>query len=402
MFSDIARVSLAVGARLFPDQPWSDFGAALDGTAGRKSPVEQIHFIEHRLPVLAQAVAQMERSPLSAAVALARSVLPMQARRVTASAWMAHTRLGPSRRTVSETLTVLSHDTPENRAVKSFTEVLARDCRTIGRLAEAEEETEAAARADVCARRLHRLLGAAWWEEVTAKRGDWTRPPTAREIARADYAQIAGTRADYRKDFGFDWDQPLLTLPPRDTWRLYEAWCLLTALDALQDIGWKVVPPSHAFAVRAGRLTWTLAVGEASRVALRSASGRSLSLTYNRTFAEGRESLTHAMQPDITLSDGAGLWLLDAKFKPYCEPGEEGEDINQMHAYRDGLVGRDGTRQAAAAWCLYAGLTGNPNRAHITYGRGTDTPVGALCLRPGDPATQANLRRLLTRWLTPN
>ena len=208
-------------------------------------------------------------------------------------------------------------------------------------------------------------------------------------------------RQDYRKGFDFDWDQPILTLPPRETWRSYEVWCLLTVLQTLRALGWEVVPPSHAFAVRAGRLALTLAAGEKSRVELCSESGRALSLTYNRTFAEGYESLTHSMQPDITLSDGERVWILDAKFKPYCEPGEEGGDINQMHAYRDAIVGTGETRRVAAAWCLYAGLTHAPNRAFITYGRGSDTPVGALCLRPGDAGTHANLRRLLSQWLSP-
>ena len=398
MLDDIARVSLAAGARLFPDQPWSNFGIAPDSAAGPKSPAEQLHFIEYWLPRLAQAVTQIERSPLSAAAAKARAVLPMQARRVPASAWMTHARRGPSRRTVDETWTVLSHDIPENRALKSFRDVLVRDCRAIARLAEAEKEAEATARAAGCTRRLEGLLGAAWWGEVTA-RAEWVQPPTLREIARTDYAQIAQARAGYRKGFGFNWDQPLLTLPPRETWRLYEVWCLLTVLQALQEGGWEVVPPSETFAVRAGRLTLTLAVGEKSRVHLHSASGQPLSLTYNQTFAEGQESLTHSMQPDITLSDGERVWILDAKFKPYSEPGEEGEDINQMHAYRDAIAGSGGTRRVAAAWCLYAGLTHTLNRARITYGRSPDTPVGALCLRPSDMGTHTNLRCLLSQWL---
>ncbi len=401
MLGDIARVSLAVGANLFPDQPWAEFGVASESAAEPKSPLEQLGFIEHWLPMLAQAIAQAERSPLSTAASAARAVLPVHARRVTTSAWMTHARRGQSRRMVDETLTVLSHDTLENRAVKSFWEALTRGCRAIGRLAEAEEEAEAAARASFCTRRLHGLLCAPWWEEVTAKRSDWVQPPTFREIARAGYAQIARLRTDYRKGFGFDWDQPLLTLPSRDTWRLYEIWCLFTTLQALRGIGWTVAAPGGVFAARAGRLALTLAVGEKSRIDLRSAFGQTLSLTYNQAFAEGRESLTHSMQPDMTLSDGQRIWILDAKFKPYAEPGEEGGDINQMHAYRDGIVGRDGTRRVAAAWCLYAGLTNSQNRAHITYGRGADTPVGALCLRPGDTATQTNLRHLLTQWLTP-
>lgn len=402
MLGDIAYVSLAVGAKLFPEQPWAQFGVSAQVDAGPKSPMEQLGFIEQRLPALAQAVAQIGRSPLTTAAKATCAVLPLQARRVSAAAWMTHTRSGQSRRTVDETVTVLSHDTPENRAVKSFIEALTRDSRVIAQLAEAEEEAEAATRAASCARRLRGLLCASWWEEVTAKRGDWVQPPTFRDAARADYADIARARAEYRRGFGFDWDQPLLTLPPRETWRLYEKWCLLTVLHALQALGWEVMPPHNMFAVRAGRLALTLEVGGKSRIGLRSASGRALSLTYNQTFAEGRESLTHSMQPDITLSDDERIWILDAKFKPYSEPGEEGEDINQMHSYRDGIVSRTGTRRVVAAWCLYAGLTGTQNRAYITYGRGPETPVGAHCLRPGDAAAQANLRRLLAQWLTPS
>ena len=400
MLGDIARVALAVGARLFPDQPWSDLSVAAVNAASLKSPVEQLALIEHLLPALTQATAQIESAPLTAAAVSVHAVLPAQARRVTASAWVAHARCSPARRTVEETVTMLSHDTPENRAVKSFLEVLARDCRTIALLAEAEEEPEAVGRAACCARRLRGVLQAPWWESVTSRRGDWASSPTSRDLARPDYAQMAQERSRYRRSFGFDWNQPLLTLPPRETWRVYETWCLLLVLRTLQELGWKTTPTQDMFALRAGRLTLTLAVGEQSRINLRSATGRTLSLTYNQTFAEGRESLTHAMQPDIALSDGERVWIFDAKFKPYAEPGEESDDINQMHAYHDAIVGSAG-RNVAAAWCLYAGLAQFPNREQITYGRSTDTAIGALCLRPGDAQTQANLRGLLSRWLAP-
>ena len=125
-----------------------------------------------------------------------------------------------------------------------------------------------------------------------------------------------------------------------------------------------------------------------------------LALTYNQTFAEGRGSLTHTMQPDLTLTDGERVWILDAKFKLYAEPGEEGADINQMHAYRDAIIGIDGTRTVTHAWCLYAGQAQSSNRVRITYGRDTDTPVGALCLRPGSAETVTSLRGLLAYWLS--
>jgi len=398
MLGDIARVSLTVGTTLFPSQSWSELGVTVQEN-GLKSPMEQLGFIESLLPALTQTIAHIERSPLTAVAAQEQSVLPVRAKQVTPTAWMTHARLSQTKRTVSETVAVLSHDTPENRMVKSFLNVLERDSRAIALLAEAEDEREAAARTAGCTRRLRGLLRASWWEDIAAKRGDWTRPATGREIARPDYAWVARERGRYRKSFRFEWDQPLLTLPPQETWRLYEVWCLFTVLNSLQEINWTVTAAQNVFAVVSGRLTLTLATGQKSSVELRSALGQALSLTYNQTFAEGQESLTHAMQPDISLSDGARIWILDAKFKPYAEPGEEGGDINQMHAYHDAIVGVSGIRTVAAAWCLYAGLSDVPNRDQITYRHGVKAPIGALCLRPSGTNTQANLRRLLSLWL---
>ncbi|MGI4790826.1 MAG: DUF2357 domain-containing protein [Janthinobacterium lividum] len=399
MLGDIARVSLAAGARLFPDEPWSDLDVTAAPSAASKSPIERLSFAEYLLPVLTQALKRIMQSPLTSAIAHTRSAVPERARRVSTSAWMAYARQTPADRTVEERVTFLSYDTLENRAIKSFVQLLERDCEAIVRIAESEEETEAAGRASGCARRLHQLLAETWWEEVTSKSGDWTQPQSQREALRPDYARISQERVRYRNSFCFNWDQPLLTLPSRETWRIYEVWCLLTVFQALRDLGWDLTHAQELFAIKEGRLTATLAAGTRSRMVLRSAWGQKLTLTYNQTFAEGRESLSHTMQPDITLSDGQRVWILDAKFKPYAEPGEEGSDINQMHAYRDAIVGSDGVRNVAAARCLYAGLAQTSNRAHITYGRTASTAVGALCLRPGSPETIKNLSRLLESWV---
>ena len=399
MLSDIARVSLAAGAALRAEQPWSDLNVSAGPIVAPKSPIEQLGLIEHLLPLLAQAVPQITHSPLTAAMVHTQAALPERVRRVTASAWMSYARRAPAAQRVEETVTALSHDTPENRAVKSFLALLERDSRAIAQIAEAEGEFEAAGRALMCAGRLQKMQSETWLLGVTPKRGDWAQTPTQRESLRPEYARIARERGLYRNSFRFEWDQPLLTLPTRETWRLYEIWCFLTALEALRGLGWSLTQSQEVFALREGRLTVTLATGEKSRVVLRSASGQALSLTYNQAFAEGRGSLSHAMQPDITLSDGERVWILDAKFKPYAEPGEESADINQMHAYRDAIVNMSGTRNVAQAWCLYVGLAQMPNRAQITYGRMADTPVGALCLRPGSPETVSNLRGLLEHWL---
>ena len=401
MLQDMASVSLAAGAGLFPEQPWSSFGVLPEASAAPKSPVEQLGFVEHLLPQLSQALSQIARSPVTRAAACTRLVRPELARRVTAAAWMAHARQSRHPPPLSETVTLISMDTPENRAVKSFWNVLRRDCAAIMLLAEAEGEEEAADRARACARRLDTVAGDAWWKEVSLKTSAWTLPPTRRGSLRPDYSTIFRMAGQYRRGFCFEWNHPLLLLPPRETWQLYETWCYFSVFHALRTLGWEPVTTQEVFAVRSGRLALTLAVGQRSEIVLRSSEGRALTLTYNQTFAEGRGSLTHTMRPDITLSDGGRLWILDAKFKPYSEPGEEGEDINQMHAYRDAIVGRDGTTgcQVACAWCLYAGLTGTNNRAQMTYGRGMGTPIGALCLRPGCAETSSRLCEMLQRWL---
>ena len=134
---------------------------------------------------------------------------------------------------------------------------------------------------------------------------------------------------------------------------------------------------------------------------LRGPQGDALSVTYNAAFAQRERSLSRTMQPDITLEDLSSetLWILDAKFKSYALPGEEGSDINQMHAYRDAILSRSNRRTVAHAWCLYAGQARFPNREWITYGA-EDGPVGALCLRPSSVSSHQNLRYLLAKWLT--
>ena len=92
------------------------------------------------------------------------------------------------------------------------------------------------------------------------------------------------------------------------------------------------------------------------------------------------------MRPDILLECGGRLLVLDAKFKTYAENsiGEDEDnlpltaDINQCHAYRDGIL-RRGIPCVQAAWLLYPGRVAGGNRATIGY---AGPEVGAILLRP--------------------
>jgi len=402
LLSDIGRVALAIGLPgLLPTG--LPFGAE-SGGAGRPSPAERLALLETLLPTLEAAAAQMARDPLTALVSTARPVSPpVRARRVAAPALLRAVRLGKAGRVLEETVATVTADAPENRAVLSFWAHLAREAAALTAQAEAEGEAEAAARAGDYATRLRRLPRAVWAEGVARDPHAWTRPVTSRAAARADYAQTFRARDRWSEALRLQANRPALVLDSREIWRLYETWCLFQTLDALRTLGFAPVsadtPTPALLAVRERRLLWTLAPGNAWAISLRGPRGRTVRVAYNQTFAEGRESVSHAMQPDITLSSGGTRWVLDAKFKPYDQSGEEYGDINQMHAYRDGIVSSAGTQTVARAWCLYAGLTNTPNRPRLTYSPAPDPPVGALNLRPLAPQTFAALCALLSLWL---
>lgn len=404
LLADIGRVSLAIG---LPDllPAGLPFGAGFGG-AGRPSPAERLALLKSFLPSLEAAAAQMARNPLTVLVSTTRSVSPpVRARRVAAPSLLRAVRRGTAGRVLEETVAAVTADATENRSVLSFWAYLAREAAALAAQVEAEGELEAAAQAGDYAARLRRLPRALWAERVTPEPHAWTRPITSRAAARADYAQTLRARDHWLEALRLESEQPAFTLDSREVWRLYETWCLFQTLDALRTLGFAPVsadaPTPALLTVRERRLQWTLAPGSAWAISLRGPQGRTVRVTYNQTFAEGRESVSHAMQPDITLSSGGTHWVLDAKFKPYLQPGEEYDDINQMHAYRDGIVDSVGTRPVARAWCLYAGLADTPNRPRLTYSPAPDPPIGALNLRPLAPETFASLCALLSLWMEP-
>jgi len=396
MLADITRVSLAAGVRLSPEETLSvSTGAAIS----RKSSIEQLAFIEHLVPLLAQAVVEIRRSPICTNRTATRTICPpIRARRVLAASALAAVRRGHFDRHWEETISEPTSDTPENRFVKSFLGCLQRGCVEIGLLASSEHEPEVADRAAVCSQRLRNLFMDSHWEQIEMRPEAWKQPPTARALACPAYARIYAARDRYRREFVFDSDDLLPPLASRENWQLYEMWCLFQTLEALMTLGYASVAAVVTFRCQEVGLTTRLSQGEASRIRLTHRSGRRLSLAYQQTFAQGDRSLSRTMQPDITIEEleTDRQWILDAKFKSYAQPGDEGGDINQMHAYRDAILGAHERKNVAHAWCLFVGQ--RQSSESITYGS-VQGVVGALLLRPGRASSLINLRELLLSWL---
>ncbi len=405
MLDDIGRVSLAVGRGLFPERAWDDLDIAARSLAERKSPVERLGFIERLLPDLTRAVHRIGETPLTRAVGQPHTVTPPQrARRVEASALLAAVRRGHAGRFVEERRTVWTADTPENRAVKAFLSALRLDAAAIGGIAQAAGEAEIAGAVRAAAGRLRGLEAMPLWASVADDAAAWRAPPTHRALSDALYARLSEAMRRYRQGFQFDWAHPLFSLPAREAWRLYEVWGLFQALEALLTLGYAPASEPGAanalFAVHQDRLTFAVVKGTESRVGLTGPDGHSLSVFYNRAYPQETRSLSRTMQPDIALERPDGTtWVLDPKFKAYALPGSEGDDMDQMHAYRDAIIDTQGRKAVARAWCLFCGPAEGSSRPMIAYGTPAASVVGALHLHPGDPEGFERLCHLLAGWV---
>ncbi len=404
MLTDIASVALSAAGALWPETAWEDLDVSTDPARASSAPAERLGWLARLLPELTEAIAQIVRDPLTRLEPAARPIAPpARARRVTPSAWAGAVQRGHAARWVNETTTRLTPDTPANRAVHGFLRALLADCSALAKAADTSGEGEWRKQAQTLAARLRALLSHPFWYDVSASPLPFS---FAAGTSRAPYARLVQWMRQYQQGFAFDWNSPLFQLPARQTWQIYEAWCALQTLSALQGLDYLPAPSasgtlSPLLSKQAGRVSVRLARGTESGLLLRGPHGERMRLWINPIFEAGRRSRSRALSPDMALEDAEGrLWLLDAKLKGYGEPGEEAADINQMHAYRDAILGRDGTPCIQRAWCLYAGALGGGGRKQIAYGPAEGSVVGGLRLRPGQPEGFASLRTLLARWLS--
>ena len=182
-------------------------------------------------------------------------------------------------------------------------------------------------------------------------------------------------------------------LEGKDIAALYEMWCYFRVVELLGEL---LGPPDSADTPKRSkldvRLQWEFEVRWPCGV-------RAL---YNATFSRrkdaGRRTYSLPLRPDVVLvlADGT-VHVLDAKFKLQWVPGDEDDidratvkldDVYKMHAYRDAI------EAARSAWVLYPG-TERHEFAPVDGACGVEG-VGAIPLRPESDGGET-LRALLQR-----
>jgi len=431
LLADIARVSIAIGRDLHPDHRIDDLDIG-DRAGHDACPRERLGYLEAAWPRLSAALRRIESVPLTALVGedLTTSVERGSVRRVVPGAVLAAIRTGdlfaldPSKaqlpllairlggrlpRRIVQRIATPTTKTPENLAVKSVLIGLVQDIRAIADLAVQANATDIARRAEALLRSVRRRLNADPWRSLPVVAGAPIR--TAAPVTLPpSYRFVFETWRRYRGAFGFDWASPLFHLPARETWQLYEIWCLFAVADALRSLGFRTSHPSDSFALTRAGLTLSLTRGRPLRLTFAAGRRERISLTYSPTFSrvddsnrQGWHSLSHTLTPDIVVEVGGSALILDAKFKTYTDPGALLPDIQQMHTYRDAIRRAGSPGAVRSAWLLYAGargvheprVTGYPHAtAELPFGNGE---IGALRLRPDDRTSI--LPRLLTIFL---
>ena len=445
--NDIARIGLLLGKALAePILPLAKGKGQAD--AEDAAPLEQMRRLAEQwmaaqslLPDAAArrdaALTQIAASvPAAQARGGRRAANEIARRPQSAAAWLAAAsggaESGAGEGRISETRPQSVAETPANRFVVTLLEAWREEAQTLAALASFCEEAELAAAMERIAEQAGRWRSRPEWRGLCPLPAAQTRSIAA-NVPRwpAAHRALAEVWRLGRRELRLDWKNSLRTdWPALEAWRLYEIWCYLKTAEILSDAGWRIQKESAesggASAVRVSTQGISLRLEKGRRSELRFArDGETLTLAYQTMFPGAAQSQrfaadagrcvsrSHAMQPDICLTFGGRLLLLDPKFRAYEAPeanenadfaradGAMQEDINKMHAYRDAIVcGADSA--VAAAWCLFPGGPDASSQRTIAFPPATPqrpfgtAGIGAICLRPGHSAN--NLAKLLEAW----
>lgn len=407
LLADMARVGLAVARDLQDGVRDLDIGES--ATVTSPCPVERLAFLQTVVPQILAAVTRLEAEPPVALRVAERSVPMERARRILPAALRSLSQKPPALfggHRVPETVVLPTHDTPPIRAAKTIVATFARDLATIAVLAQETERNGVLVDSERLRVRLQAALRRPFWRDIpTLPRV----PSLAANLRRSGaHALLHDVYRRYRSGFAWDWSHPIFRLPSRETWLLYEYWCLFAVVGCLRGIGFRVADEENFVRIKRDGVGLTLATGTSSRIRLRRGP-ESVSVTYQRRFDRGEDATNgfhsrgQALIPDITIEQDGRLLVLDAKFKTYAERGANGmtgtyltalDDIRQLHSYRD-AIRRGNERAVDAAWALYPGRVSGPNRPVIAFPQSTPAKpfgngeVGAVQLRPGGGGSEA-------------
>ncbi len=401
LLADIARVGLVIARDLSPCVQDLDIGDANTQTAA--SPMERLAFLKTTIPRVLAAVARLHAEPPAALRVAARDVPLEWARRISPAALRDLARKPPAisgTNRVQETVFLPTNDTIPVRAAKTIVATFARDVSMIAELAREGDAPAAAADAERLRAHLQIALRHSFWRDLPPLPRVPPLPLTLR--ASGVHCLLHDAYNRYRRGFAWDWSHPLFRLASRETWLLYEYWCVFMVVEAARSLGFRASGETDVVRIGRSGVALSLATNSSSRVVLWD-GGRAVTIRYQSHFPRARSgtpgfhSRASAMTPDITLEHDGRILILDAKFKTYAErdtaqgPGvylSALDDLRQLHSYRDAI--RSGDEQPVrAAWGLYPGRVGGRNRAVIAFPELLPTrpfgngEVGAILLRPG-------------------
>ncbi|REJ85106.1 MAG: DUF2357 domain-containing protein [Acidobacteria bacterium] len=366
-----------------------------------RDPHRKLLKVAHRSPLaLARDVRPGE---LAAIVSGARPML--RARGAIAGSTMAVRMGGQVPEEVDEVRTRWTLDTPENRFVKSFLDLVAGVLDRIEEVFSGSKVFEATVRAD-CARMRHSVEGfrrAGMWRDV----GRLAHFPAASTVLRGRRGYKGVLRCYVRMRLGsrlpLDEEQARRLLEIRDIADLYELWCYFRMVEEVSRV---LGTPAAASRFRADHRQ--VKVPYDFRVRWPGGQTLDYNSSFRRSASSQRRSYSVPLRPDIALEipegPAAGLHLFDAKFKldsltglaPQGDQlgGEGGEpehgegdeaieaeekrghfqrgDLYKMHTYRDAIP------KARTAWILYPG-----SESRFFAAEGEFEGVGAIPLVPG-------------------